>query len=76
MEILKNKIQLYEASYQCDACKEGEMGYTGSHFLTYPSKYEHSCDNCGHKINLLKRYPRTVQRVEEEVNADPPTEKK
>lgn len=41
----------------CDECKEGKMIPTGVTLCTYPARYPHECEKCGHKTNYYFRYP-------------------
>lgn len=40
----------------CTTCTNGTLVYTGIAYYTMPLLYEHKCNCCGHKENLLTVY--------------------
>lgn len=44
-------------SMTCDKCKNGFMEPTGIVLTSYPAKYQHMCNKCGHMQNFYKNYP-------------------
>lgn len=56
MEIRKI-VRTYSVDKSCDECKVGFMRATNLALLTYPPKYPHQCNKCGHEETYHKTYP-------------------
>ena len=55
---LRVEVKPVRVTLHCDECSGGEMKPTGVCLYTYPARYEHKCENCGHIENIIdKTYP-------------------
>jgi hypothetical protein len=53
----KTEVRVFEVSYICDKCNEGEMIYIGEFMTNFSLKYRHRCEKCFdiHEFNVV--YP-------------------
>lgn len=52
----ETEVKTIEVRQYCDKCG-GELTFTGEVLLSYPEKYVHKCEKCGHTEWLPKSYP-------------------
>lgn len=50
------EVKTIEVHQYCDKCGE-ELTFTGEVLLSYPEKYVHKCEKCGHTEWFSKSYP-------------------
>jgi RNase P subunit RPR2 len=56
----KRQMKVYEVSYECDKCHNGEMlvvELEGGAKIFKGHKVQHACNNCGHKMYFHKEHP-------------------
>jgi predicted RNA-binding Zn-ribbon protein involved in translation (DUF1610 family) len=60
------QVRTVGVEYVCDQCGAGTMQLRGNTMLmSNPPQYPHQCDKCGHRQDLLAKYPTyRVERVE------------
>ena len=57
---------------KCDKCKEGFMEKDGNIILTsYPPRFPHKCNYCGHRENYTVQYPYTKSILKGEEQMKP-----
>lgn len=55
------EVKVYQVTYTCDECDEGEMLAVGFALMSSPPQYPHTCNNCGFTKNFRGiKYPKTV----------------
>ena len=52
----ETEVKTIEVRQYCDKCGE-ELTFTGEVLLSYPEKYVHRCEKCGHTEWFPKSYP-------------------
>lgn len=52
----QTEVKTFEIHKYCDKCGE-ELTFTGEVLLSYPEKYVHKCEKCGHTKWFSKSYP-------------------
>lgn len=50
-------VKVTQVCCRCDNCGKGYMKSTGVAFMTFPAKYQHECNSCGHVQSFGIQYP-------------------
>jgi DNA-directed RNA polymerase subunit RPC12/RpoP len=66
MGLIQLPIRPIQISYECDACKEGSMHYTGQHDFSDINNptFTHECTKCKVQMLFKEKYP-TVRYAKE-----------
>ncbi len=51
------EVRVLRTTQVCDACKGGEMVFSGYVLTSNPPQYGHCCESCKHECAFDKKYP-------------------
>lgn len=60
MSEIRSEVRTVEIDMICDECGDGRMRPSGTVLTTYPPKFPHECDKCGHVEVYNVRYPYVI----------------